>query len=73
MAIECVADVIVDLADILDITPEPLAPLSCACPCCGERRQDILEWQEDETILCTGCQLIYDPEGTYREVRSYCP
>ena len=34
-----------------------------ACPCCGERREDYLEWQQPdaETVKCATCGTIYDP------------
>ncbi len=34
-----------------------------ACPRCGERNQDSLVWQDDETIHCTNCGTRYEPPG----------
>jgi len=36
---------------------------SDACPCCGERDQDSLVWQDDATIHCTNCGTRYDPDA----------
>ena len=32
-----------------------------ACPGCGERNQDNLVWQDDETVKCTTCGKQYAP------------
>ena len=38
-----------------------------ACPCCGERREVYLEWQEDvqvpdaNLVKCATCGTVYDP------------
>jgi len=32
-----------------------------ACPRCGERNQDNLVWQDDETVKCTTCGNQYTP------------
>ena len=31
------------------------------CPRCGERSQDNLAWQDDETVKCTTCGKQYAP------------
>lgn len=32
-----------------------------ACPLCGERRADMLEWIEDDRVRCTMCGQGYRP------------
>lgn len=38
-----------------------IGPLQ-GCPRCGERRQDELAWQDDETVRCVSCGNVYRPE-----------
>ncbi len=40
-----------------------LAPESAACPSCGERRLDKLQWTEDDCLVCSSCGTTYDPNG----------
>jgi rubredoxin len=30
-----------------------------ACPQCGERRTDFLEWLDDDRVKCQTCNTIY--------------
>ncbi len=40
---------------------EELVEASCACPGCGERRIDWLEWINDEQVECATCKNVYEP------------
>ncbi len=33
------------------------------CPHCSEDRADLLEWQDDESVLCRSCGRSYRPAG----------
>lgn len=52
------ADALIDAADYPELD---LVEPRYACPCCGERREDYLEWQEDDTVKCATCGTVYDP------------
>ena len=38
-----------------------------ACPCCGERREDYLEWQEDDTVKRDLRHRLRPDRGVARE------
>jgi len=42
--------------------PDGLVSEKDACPSCGERDEDLLEWDEDgETVRCASCGVVYRP------------
>jgi hypothetical protein len=58
------AEKLLDAADNLDLLGNAdLATKSCACPSCGERRFDCLEWTPEEDIVCGSCGTVFDPNG----------
>jgi hypothetical protein len=66
--IDCLSDeeaeTLLDAAERLGLLGNAdLAPESCSCPSCGERRLDKLEWTEDDCLLCASCGTTYDPNG----------
>jgi hypothetical protein len=34
-----------------------------ACPRCGQRDQDTLEWIDDRRVQCLACWTVYTPSG----------
>ena len=44
-----------------DICENCESPLGC--PSCDNHVMDLLEWQEDDHIICLHCQTIFDPDG----------
>jgi hypothetical protein len=58
------ADKLLDAAEQLCLVHNAdLVTKSCACPSCGERRIDELEWTTDECVVCLTCGTTYDPNG----------
>lgn len=48
---------------ITDAEGNELVTENSACPGCGERRMDMLEWTPDGTfVMCQSCGAWYDPE-----------
>lgn len=46
----------------MSVATEPMCEPDEACPNCGERRIDYLEWDElSETVTCNTCGANYDP------------
>lgn len=43
------------------VEPFALVKSEWRCPDCGERRQDNLVWNEDDTITCQTCGCVYLP------------
>jgi len=41
--------------------PDSLVDAEYACPQCGERGEDRLEWIDDETVMCAECGAMYSP------------
>ena len=58
---EDLIDIFLALADQIDPPDTTLVDPSSACPDCGERRVDILVWQEDESVRCARCRTTYIP------------
>ena len=58
------AEQLLDAADDLCLLGNAdLTTKSCACPSCGGRRFDYLQWTPDECIVCGSCGTTYDPNG----------
>ena len=54
-------DILLTIAEEIDPPDAQLADTRFACPGCGERRQDHLVWQDDETVLCNECGMNFVP------------
>ena len=54
-------DILLTLAEEIDPPDVELVDTQFACPDCGERRQDQLVWQADETVLCSRCGMNFVP------------
>lgn len=54
-------DVLMAVADEIDPPTAELVDAEHACPGCGERHQDRLVWQDDETVLCSKCGMNFVP------------
>ena len=37
----------------------------CGCPECGNRKFDLLEWNEDGTLTCMECSAVYNPNDGF--------
>lgn len=56
------AEQLLDAADQLCLLGNAdLVTKSCACPSCGERRMDKLQWKDDHCVICATCASSYDP------------
>ena len=54
-------EVLLSIADRLDPPLANLVEIDDACPKCGERNADRLEWLDDESVHCAGCGTTYRP------------
>lgn len=43
------------------VVSEEAVPKGHGCPACGEARLDMLEWKDDETVVCGSCGNEYKP------------
>jgi hypothetical protein len=58
---EDLIDILLALADQIDPPSMALVDPGSACPGCGERRETILAWQEDQSVRCGRCRTLYLP------------
>jgi hypothetical protein len=58
---EDLIDIFLALADAIDPPNMTLVDPGSACPGCGERRETILVWQEDQSVRCGRCRTTYIP------------
>jgi hypothetical protein len=54
-------DVLLAIADEIDPPLGDRVDAGHACPGCNERRQDLLVWQDDDTVRCGTCGMNYVP------------
>jgi len=54
-------DLFLTIAEEIDPPDAQLVDTQFACPGCGQRRQDRLVWQDDETVLCSECGINFVP------------
>lgn len=54
-------DILLAVAEEIDPPDTQLVDTQFSCPGCGERRQDRLVWQDDETVLCNECGMNFVP------------
>jgi hypothetical protein len=57
---EDLRETLLAVADELDPPVRNLVPAHYACPECGERDADSLEWQDD-LLRCASCGIYFDP------------
>lgn len=58
---EDLRETLLSIADQLDPPLAELVHPSAACPNCGERKVDLLVWQDDDSVRCSRCQATYEP------------
>ena len=66
--IESAGDMLIRFAEGRDMNNPNDVPYYARCRNCGERRYDLLVWDDFDLVTCETCGNIYDPEDVHFSV-----